>query len=1076
MSVLLRPTLFLVLAASAAAQQVQRVNLAKYQTCAASSAAAGDPALYATDGIAGNGSRWKSDGAGPHWLTVTLPLAMELGSAQLFLGRDDIEPVTSFSLQWWNGSAWIDIPGTTVTANTFNEFNFVFAVPVTTSRIRIYTTEAVARVREIALFAPNGVNGYPLGTDVTLNLAKKRKVTASSVDGSDYAKGAVDGYADNAGRWKSGTGNGPHTLEVDLEVASRLGSAHLYTGAGTSPPIAAGTLEYWNGNAWAAIPGGSFTGNTANALRMIFTAPVSTSRVRLNIPGNGAQRVNELLVFAANGTDGYPLGTDVIVAPPPVTYFDRLGDGYWKIINKAYPNSLIADAAGASQTQPDSTEEAKHWQLIYNLESDTYRFRNRDSQLCIVAQDAGKAPGTDIVESANYQGMPHELWRWQDMGSANGYNYFRLINHWSGLAVQTDGGTPARVTLQPPSASDNQLWRREYITHYPKKGTGGYESEWARYNASWNYNWGRDTGANLPAQVTFSPMQHNRWWPGWAELPEYYTPWHTTSKVIYHLGFNEPDHTDQANMTVDEAISQWPFLESSDVPLVSPVPASAFGGWLGDFYNKANARGYRVDFTAVHWYGNPNASSLINHLQSVFNTWGKPVWLTEFSTVDWGGNATWTEEDNYKFISEFMWRAEDYIWLKRYAIFIFTGDPPANPWDRTGPRSDVRRNDGSFTAFGEFYATWDGDLTIHPRTAYMIHNHGAVHRLRASSTSNDPSTGSIHRSDVSTQFAFVPSPTSGRSYIVSLRDGRRLRYENSDLDLAPPGTTGASLEWRTVADWEGTYFLENTGSSRRLRMNRSPDNSSAPTSLGYGTEATTAASDNLRWRIIRPAIPEPVTPPAAPATLTATAGENKITLSWPAVPDADFLGYSVYRATASGGPWQRIATALTTPGYVDLAAANNTTWHYAVTAYDWIEAESPYSPAASATPGAYSAWVATAFAANPGADTAFGADPDGDDLPNGLEYAFLTDPLKSTVQPFTAIPDATGGIAFTFPFNPAATDLVVTLLASPDMTAWQSVAYSTVSQIPDGPVVRVTIRPAASGAARQYFRLKLTLP
>ena len=80
------------------------------------------------------------------------------------------------------------------------------------------------------------------------------------------------------------------------------------------------------------------------------------------------------------------------------------------------------------------------------------------------------------------------------------------------------------------------------------------------------------------------------------------------------LGFNEPDRADQANMTTDDAIALWPLLEQTDIPLVSPVPASAFGGWLADFYNKANARGFRVDYTAVHWYGSPNAGSLISHL------------------------------------------------------------------------------------------------------------------------------------------------------------------------------------------------------------------------------------------------------------------------------------------------------------------------------------------------------------------------------------------------------------------------------------------------------------------------------
>src|SRR5688572_872569 len=146
--------------------QLARVNLAKFQSAQASSAAAGDPAVLATDGIVGNGNRWKSGTAGPHTLTVTLPLALELGSAHLYLGRDDIEPVASFVLQSWNGSAWVNIPGASIAGNTNNILNLVFPSPVMTSRVRFYSTETEVRLREIALFAPNGPTGYPIGTDV----------------------------------------------------------------------------------------------------------------------------------------------------------------------------------------------------------------------------------------------------------------------------------------------------------------------------------------------------------------------------------------------------------------------------------------------------------------------------------------------------------------------------------------------------------------------------------------------------------------------------------------------------------------------------------------------------------------------------------------------------------------------------------------------------------------------------------------------------------------------------------------------------------------------------------------------
>ena len=213
------------------------------------------------------------------------------------------------------------------------------------------------------------------------------------------------------------------------------------------------------------------------------------------------------------------------------------------------------------------------------------------------------------------------------------------------------------------------------------------------------------------------------------------------------------------------------------------------------------ARGYRVDFTAVHWYAAPDASSLINHLQSVYNTWGRPIWLTEFANIDWSNNQTWSEEDCYRFIAEFLWRAEDLLWLKRYSIFSMAGDPPPNPWDHWGDNSNMFYSNGStFTAFGELYAAWDGDRTIRTRQPYLIHNQGAAHRL-TSTGGTAPGTAWIRESGALAQWTLIASPTASRYYIQSLNNGRRLRYNGTLLDLALPGPTGT--QW-----WSGNGIVD----------------------------------------------------------------------------------------------------------------------------------------------------------------------------------------------------------------------------------------------------------------------------
>ncbi|HEX4964443.1 MAG TPA: hypothetical protein VF173_26745 [Thermoanaerobaculia bacterium] len=90
----------------------------------------------------------------------------------------------------------------------------------------------------------------------------------------------------------------------------------------------------------------------------------------------------------------------------------------------------------------------------------------------------------------------------------------------------------------------------------------------------------------------------------------------------------------------------------------------------------------------------------------------------------------------------------------------------------------------------------------------------------------------------------------------------------------------------------------------------------------------------------------PCVPPAAPASLTATAGASGIALSWAAVAGAS--EYHVLRGTVSGGPYTQIATATGTT-FTDGAVTNGTTYFYVVRAANSTTCESGNSPEASAT-------------------------------------------------------------------------------------------------------------------------------
>jgi autotransporter-associated beta strand protein len=90
-------------------------------------------------------------------------------------------------------------------------------------------------------------------------------------------------------------------------------------------------------------------------------------------------------------------------------------------------------------------------------------------------------------------------------------------------------------------------------------------------------------------------------------------------------------------------------------------------------------------------------------------------------------------------------------------------------------------------------------------------------------------------------------------------------------------------------------------------------------------------------------------PLAAPPSLTATAGNGSVSLSWSAVAGA--TGYNVKRATVSGGPYATLQAGVAGTSATDDTTTNGTTYHYVVTAI-LSGSESAPSAQASGTPAA----------------------------------------------------------------------------------------------------------------------------
>ena len=933
-----------------------RVNLAKFQMASVSTTNGQYLPDFVNDGLVNNNS-WRTLNVNtPHWAEIDFPVAVTIASAHVFSGIDDGSALASFKIQYQSGTNWLDAPGSARSGNTSVETNVIFSSTVTAAAFRLYSDDnGNQRVKEIALVPPhpntNGVEqGYPIGTDVEINLAKKRSAFATSISGTNFPKLAVDGFVDSSSKWQT-TLVGSNSLMVDLRIPAKIGSAHLYSGDGAVPPITNFVLQYWDGSAWQAIPGGAVSGNTNAACVITFASSVTTSNVLLIFTNSSVSAVRELCIFPANGGVGYPLGEDVVSAAPPTLKWDDYNDAFYNVINRAANLPVTVSGGPPSLGSTNLADPLNQYQVLLNIGTDTYRLRHRVTGQCLAGAGISTNAGALLVDQ-DYTAMPHQNWR---LGKINGTDFY-LINQWSGLVVDTAGGSITNGTAlvqNSASSANSQRWRFTFLTHYPKKGLAGLYPNWAQFKGNWAYNWGRSTTEILPDQMVFNPMQWGNfnWDIGSSAGPveRYLSEWHREDKSIHYLGFNEPDQVGQANITVDKAISLWPRLERMDLPLAGPAAASSLGDWATNFWSQADDLGYRIDAAPSHDYGNPGSGSsdgIFTRLQSVYNNYGRPVWLTEFSTVDWNNNSSWTEEDNYNWLAEFMWRAESVTWLRHYSLFLFTADTnyptTTNPWDAVGQRSNAFQTNGTPTSFGELYFAWDCDANVRADTAYFLHNRSDRKRIRNAISSTAPSVGTIRESTNTTQWVLRPSDVAGQYYIVSLRDGRRLRCTNGVVNFAPAQTTGPTVRWNWIEYQYGWFYLENPASpagSRRLK----------DTAGTFSMVTNNTATDQVRWRFVVPYAPVETTAPNAPANLIATAGTNQVSLTWTASGAVDFSFYSVYRTTNSGGGYSLIDSNLASATYLDSGVVVGTNYFYVVTATDSVGYESSFSSEANAT-------------------------------------------------------------------------------------------------------------------------------
>ncbi|MBQ1009414.1 sigma-70 family RNA polymerase sigma factor [Micromonospora sp. M51] len=242
----------------------------------------------------------------------------------------------------------------------------------------------------------------------------------------------------------------------------------------------------------------------------------------------------------------------------------------------------------------------------------------------------------------------------------------------------------------PPSARPASKAPVPPVVSSARKGVGvwnfaGASQALANSKAGWYYTWGtQHPGISTPRGATFVPMIRSAENVTATELAR------ARAAGPYLLTFNEPDLAEQANMTVEQALDLWPQLMATGSRLGSP--AVAWGapdpqGWLDRFMTGAQARGHRVDFITLHWFGADFTTAtavaqLRQYLQAVYQRYRKPIWLTEFALIRFGGGGSQfpSPEQQAAFLTAATAMLGQLPYLQRYAWFGL----PATDQDRSG--------------------------------------------------------------------------------------------------------------------------------------------------------------------------------------------------------------------------------------------------------------------------------------------------------------------------------------------------------------------------------------------------------
>ncbi|MEV0268076.1 discoidin domain-containing protein [Hamadaea sp. NPDC050747] len=290
-------------------------NLATGATVSASYTGSGTSTSAAVDGFPINEPYWGAGGSpnSQDWYEVNFGTTRTLNEVRLYF--KDSRPASStyrapssYDIQYYTGSAWVSVPSQAKSPGAPRaNYNLVTFPAISAQRVRVLATNASGAktgLTEVKIFNRGGTQPPP-NSNLALSAGPVCSYTSSwescaAVNNGDEPTSSNYGGTNQGNRWGTWPETGTQWAELQWSAAQSVSRAQVYffdDDQGIDMP-SAWKLQYWNGSAYADVPGASAYTLTKNAYNTVTFTGVSTTRLRVVLTATGTSSLGLLEVKA----------------------------------------------------------------------------------------------------------------------------------------------------------------------------------------------------------------------------------------------------------------------------------------------------------------------------------------------------------------------------------------------------------------------------------------------------------------------------------------------------------------------------------------------------------------------------------------------------------------------------------------------------------------------------------------------------------------------------------------------------------------------------------------------------------